>query len=113
MRQSFLSRPIEQPVTSLVSIFLLWKGLLFLLAVCTPGLGYDTSTSLLTNHVTPLSYLASKFTRWDAIYFTEAARRGYVFEQEWAFGWGFTRLIAAVVKGKPLSFHPVASMLNP
>ncbi|KAI5283907.1 ER membrane glycoprotein subunit of the GPI transamidase complex-like protein [Ascosphaera aggregata] len=92
--------------------FFLYKGLLFLIALLTPGVGYDTSTSLLSDDgffkpppqygeggrgflwsegfsISPL-----KFARWDAIYFLEAARRGgYVFEQEWAFSRVFSYLI--------------------
>ncbi|KAH2444774.1 ER membrane glycoprotein subunit of the GPI transamidase complex-like protein [Aspergillus fumigatus] len=35
-----------------------------------------------------------RFVRWDSIYFVHAAEHGYVFEQEWAFGYGYTRLLA-------------------
>jgi phosphatidylinositol glycan class V len=49
-----------------------------------------------------LQYIIGKLTRWDAIYFFKAAHRGYLFEQEWAFGWGFTRVIAIVTAGKGL-----------
>jgi GPI mannosyltransferase 2 len=84
--------------------------LLLLVAVGSPGHGYDTSTSLIlpppsaSNEDGPLSpalhYLISKLTRWDAIYFVKVANRGYRFEQEWAWGWGFTRLIAFVTASK-------------
>ncbi|KAL8926314.1 MAG: hypothetical protein Q9172_001823 [Xanthocarpia lactea] len=37
--------------------------------------------------------LAEKLTRWDAIYFTNIAHRGAVFEQEWAFGWGYAKVV--------------------
>ncbi|KAF7134100.1 hypothetical protein CNMCM5793_005729 [Aspergillus hiratsukae] len=40
-----------------------------------------------------LRLVSTKLTRWDAIYFTEVASRGYIFEQEWAWGLGFTKLI--------------------
>lgn len=71
-----------------------------------PGPGYDTSTTLLnhksylafqTDHI--LSEGLSKFVRWDAVYFTQISLRGYVFEQEWAFGWGFTKLLALLTRG--------------
>jgi hypothetical protein len=42
----------------------------------------------------PFERLLQTLTRWDAIYFASIAERGYVFEQEWAFGWGFTRLLS-------------------
>ncbi|RHZ56633.1 hypothetical protein CDV55_100326, partial [Aspergillus turcosus] len=70
-----------------------------------PGPGYDTSTTLgrlnrnATNadrdepFIAILRVVSTKLTRWDAIYFTEVASRGYVFEQEWAWGLGFTKLI--------------------
>jgi phosphatidylinositol glycan class V len=44
-------------------------------------------------------YITSKLVKWDAIYFVQTARRGYVFEQEWAFGWGFSRLIKLFTQG--------------
>ena len=77
----------------------------FVSALLSPGDGYDTSTSLLFNsspwameetmHFSIPKKLASrllqKFVRWDAIYFSSIAERGYLYEQEWAFAWGFTR----------------------
>lgn len=157
---------LRHPVRFLVLCFCAWKLLLLLVALASPGHGYDTSTSLLlagghgiqlghqslrddglpddlaerlreqlgltkhpmnhtlnhnTNHnpnplrsalgllqpsgslshpeqqpLPPaLHLLALKLTRWDAIYYVQAAARGYRYEQEWAFGWGFNRLIAA------------------
>lgn len=96
------TRPLDHPTRTLIASFAAWKALLLVIAACSPGPGYDTSTSLAFPHgignVGELSlilrYMASKLTRWDAIYFVKAANRGYLFEQEWAFGWGFTRLIA-------------------
>jgi hypothetical protein len=40
--------------------------------------------------------LALRATRWDAVYFTRAAVGGARTEQEWAFGWGFSALLARV-----------------
>ncbi|KAI1880924.1 hypothetical protein JX265_001164 [Neoarthrinium moseri] len=43
--------------------------------------------------------VATKLTRWDAIYFIQSARRGHVFEQEWAFGLALPSVISFLVKG--------------
>jgi Mannosyltransferase (PIG-V) len=92
------------PIRSLILTFAAWKALLLLIALCSPGLGYDTSTTLALREDTqlpgPVTYIISKLTRWDAIYFVKAAARGYRYEQEWAFGWGFTRLIAWCTAGE-------------
>ncbi|KAH1327269.1 ER membrane glycoprotein subunit of the GPI transamidase complex-like protein [Aspergillus fumigatus] len=91
----------RRPLRSLSILFGLWKALIFLVIVICPGLGYDTSTSLLLyptrdlSDVDPLHFpLSLRFVRWDSIYFVHAAEHGYVFEQEWAFGYGYTRLLA-------------------
>ncbi|KAH2278284.1 ER membrane glycoprotein subunit of the GPI transamidase complex-like protein [Aspergillus fumigatus] len=91
----------RRPLRSLSILFGLWKALIFLVIVICPGLGYDTSTSLLlyptrdSSDVDPLHFpLSLRFVRWDSIYFVHAAEHGYVFEQEWAFGYGYTRLLA-------------------
>lgn len=90
------------------------------IAILSPGLGYDTSTDLLFEHATTAvskhiardgqtgeaswtQHIASKFVRWDAIYFVTSAQRGYVYEQEWAFGWGLSKLIGFVSGGRPVS----------
>ena len=101
--------PLNRPKLALVLCFLVWKLLLFCIAIVSPGAGYDTSTTLLQLD-DPLANLTFKsglgfppkverLVRWDAIYFTQIAQNGYVWEQEWAFGWGFTRLIALISKG--------------
>ena len=103
---------LNRPYLSLTLLFLAWKSLLLCIAITSPGPGYDTSTHLLDEtgilfdgHASwhSWSYLAKKLVRWDAIYFTQIARRGYVFEQEWAFGWLHTRILAffsrAVTRG--------------
>ncbi|GIK04689.1 ER membrane glycoprotein subunit of the GPI transamidase complex-like protein [Aspergillus viridinutans] len=95
---------LNRPYKSLLAVFGFWKTLLLLLAVFSPGRGYDTSTTLRLNRnatnedgdgpfIASLRLVSTKLTRWDAIYFTEVASRGYIFEQEWAFGYGFTKLI--------------------
>ncbi|RAH80719.1 GPI mannosyltransferase 2 [Aspergillus japonicus CBS 114.51] len=96
----------SRPYRSLLAVFTLWKSLLLLLAAFTPGPGYDTSTTLIqwnspTKAPLPamLEIISTKLTRWDAIYYTHAANRGYIFEQEWAFGYGYNRLIHALANG--------------
>ena len=102
----------QEPIYLLLLLFATWKAFLFVLALSSPGPGYDTSTTLLqlaepvTNdqsHLSPvplsLKPLILKLVRWDAIYYTQVARRGHLFEQEWAFGVGFPRLISSVSTG--------------
>merc|ERR1711939_397020 len=73
-------------------IFGIWKAVLLLLALASPGPGYDTSTTLLD---WPERYtLLSKLVRWDSIYFTQIAQHGHLFEQEWAWGTGITSVLA-------------------
>ena len=93
------TRPLDRPIQNLVILSLAWKLFMLLVAASSPGLGYDTSTSLLSPSANPdrqlpnlLQHILGKLVRWDAIYYVKTAGRGYVFEQEWAFGWGFTRL---------------------
>ena len=87
--------PLAYPKASLAVLYVLWKLFLLLVAIGSPGSGYDTSTSLLPQ---PQSLLTSKLVRWDAIYYTQIAQRGYVFEQEWAFGWGYTHMLKFLAK---------------
>lgn len=97
---------LESPQRHLAVLFVGWKLLLLFVAAGGPGLGYDTSTSLVFPNrggewgvAVALEYIVQKLTRWDAIYFVKVAQRGYAFEQEWAWGWGFTRLIALCTAG--------------
>lgn len=85
--------------------------LYFVVAYC-PGVGYDTSTSLISyaanptgDHSEPLSG-PLKFARWDAIYFLDIAEKGYIYEQEWAFGWGYTKLLSLFASGTSLLSIP-------
>ena len=103
------TRPLNHPKVFLMLSFVAWKSVLLCIALTSPGPGYDTSTVLLA----PESNLAQaklrsewqqdsglqSLVRWDAIYFTQSARRGYLWEQEWAFGWGYTTLIAVTSRG--------------
>lgn len=83
------------PIWNLTLAFALWKSLVFLVVIACPGPGYDTSTSLLpylTGSTADPAY-PLKFVRWDSIYFVHIIEHGYVFEQEWAFGYGYTKLL--------------------
>ncbi|KAI0168858.1 glycosyltransferase family 76 protein [Hypoxylon sp. FL1284] len=94
-----LSLDHTRPISSLVGTFVTWKG--FLLAVALgSGVGpaYDTSSTLLSPDIpsskeSPFD-LATKLARWDAIYIIQNSRRGYLFEQEWAFGSGLPTVIS-------------------
>lgn len=100
-----------QDIRLLVVLFCIWKVLLFGIMVLAPGPGYDTSSTLLVdagssvvpanqNQKVPTSVPpVLKFVRWDAIYFTQITRRGYVFEQEWAFGPGFPTVVGWLQRG--------------
>ena len=112
------SRPLDHPKTFLVLSFIAWKLILLGVALTAPGPGYDTSTELLQlesnsarasngSHWMSASRLGS-LVRWDAIYFTQLARRGYLWEQEWAFGWGFTSLIAVTSRGDHYAASPAS-----
>lgn len=98
------AQPLNHPKRFLVLSFILWKVILLCIAFTSPGPGYDTSSVLLDSDLDlvqaelgsgwePASRLKN-LVRWDAIYFTQLARRGYLWEQEWAFGWGFSKLVA-------------------
>ncbi|KAI9891228.1 MAG: hypothetical protein M1814_002918 [Vezdaea aestivalis] len=90
---------LRRPLRSLLLIFFVWKLVLLLIALCSPGPGYDTSTRIDFGWAEPHTLkerLVEKLTRWDALYFVRLAERGYVFEQEWAFGFGFSRSLGIV-----------------
>jgi phosphatidylinositol glycan class V len=105
------TRPLDRPIRNLVILCAAWKILLLLIAVSSPGPGYDTSASLFAPSgdesrqlPSALQYIVGKLIRWDAIYYVKIADRGYIFEQEWAFGWGFTRLISWCAAGERLLY---------
>ena len=111
---SLLHKPLDHPNRSLVTVFVVWKFLLLLIAASSPGPGYDTSTTLAQPYdgtaeegvlISLLRFFTTKLTRWDAIYFTKIASRDYLYEQEWAFGWGFTRLIRIFASGTIFSIR--------
>ncbi|KAI1178328.1 GPI mannosyltransferase 2 [Nemania sp. FL0916] len=93
-----------RPFQSLIQIFLAWKAFLFAIAL---GSGvspaYDTSSTLLSSDRATFHEsifdLATRLTRWDAIYFIKASQRGYLYEQEWAFASGLPTVIATLTKG--------------
>src|SRR3954463_5467385 len=92
---------LNHPVKSLVFLFTAWKAILILIAVTSPGPGYDTSTIVAYREHRPLSLsdvVSSKLFRWDAIHFVAIASRGNLYEQDWAFGWGLTRSISFVAQ---------------
>ena len=92
------THPLGQPKVSLLVSFFVWKLFLLLIALSSPGQGYDTSTFLIKPMI---NTLPGKLVRWDAIYFTQGAQREYLFEQEWAFSLVFMRLLAYLAKGAP------------
>ncbi|KXJ88452.1 GPI mannosyltransferase 2 [Microdochium bolleyi] len=115
----------SRPQASLLRAFTAWKALLLAIAIWS-GIAqpYDTSTTLVTAQRPNASSerpwdIASKLTRWDAIYFVQSARRGYVFEQERAFGPGPPWLVAQLLRGLDLlgihadgdSFEPLAGIV--
>ena len=112
--RNLLRRPQNHATSALIVLFLAWKLLLLTIAFLTPGPSYDSSTGLLFQsqpfsrtsqlNINKKSWdfarLAGKLTRWDAIYFTNIGARGRIFEQEWAFGWGWTQLLAELNQSK-------------
>ena len=103
--------PSRRPIQTLILSFVAWKLLILIVATCSLGQGYDTSTQLgLASHSGhgqlpwPLELLINKLVRWDAIYIIKIADRGYrLYEQEWFTGWGFTELVALFTAGKGAS----------
>ncbi|KAL7621830.1 ER membrane glycoprotein subunit of the GPI transamidase complex-like protein [Parahypoxylon ruwenzoriense] len=93
----------KRPISSLFGAFFAWKA--FLLAIAfgsSVGPAYDTSSTLISPRIASseesIFDLATKLTRWDSIYFTQVARRGYLFEQEWAFGSGLPTVISFFIQ---------------
>ena len=109
-------RPLDHPKGFLVISFMAWKLILLCIPLTSPGPGYDTSTVLLFRDLNlaqaipesgwELASPLNNLVRWDAIYFTQLAKHGYLWEQEWAFGWGFTNLIAVTSRGEHYATVP-------
>ena len=105
---------LTHPHRTLLTSFLAYKLFLFAIAFGSSLVGdaYDTSAGLVVGAgsngggvggaVGPLTGLGSglvaRLTSWDAVYFTSIARRGYRFEQEWAFVGGLPTVVRGVVK---------------
>ncbi|RBR17191.1 uncharacterized protein FIESC28_06693 [Fusarium coffeatum] len=86
------------PVLSLTTTFTAWKSLLLAIALgASVGPDYDTSTSLFFDivNIKPTS-LATRLTRWDALYFMHDAANSKIYEQEWAFGIGMPAAVRSI-----------------
>ncbi|KAK3333755.1 glycosyltransferase family 76 protein [Cercophora scortea] len=114
------------PYRTILVTFLGWKVFLLAIAAGSALIGdaYDTSASLALLGVSesasasvsasassfdstqnnnntnngPVAQLITRLSSWDAIYFVSVARRGYRFEQEWAFGSGLPVVIRSIIK---------------
>ncbi|KAF2849981.1 glycosyltransferase family 76 protein [Plenodomus tracheiphilus IPT5] len=111
----------------LIFIFCLWKVLLLGLAAFCPGPGYDTSAYILFDRSTARHHNAADLSRvdrltlnlfrWDALYFVDAADRGQIHEQQWAFSWAYSHLLR--ISGQffsgaaacPLRYYIVAGII--
>ncbi|KAI2636660.1 glycosyltransferase family 76 protein [Xylaria nigripes] len=108
-----------RPIKSLTYIFFTWKVFLFAIAIGSGvGPAYDTSSTLFSDHRTTYHEsvfdIATRLTRWDAIFFVEASRRGYrVFEQEWAFASGLPTVINLLTKALTSLGVPKHEALEP
>ncbi|KAJ4393354.1 ER membrane glycoprotein subunit of the GPI transamidase complex-like protein [Gnomoniopsis smithogilvyi] len=94
----------QSPYWTLTVTFVAWKILLLAIAAGSQvGPLYDTSSSLLTfdpehGAQTSIRNLVTRLCSWDAIYFIKNAQRGYLFEQEWAFGSALPTCISLVIR---------------
>ncbi len=95
-------------IRRLIPIFAAWKGLILLIALASPGPGYDTSTRILFDRqrgehdswfAYGLEHVLLRLTRWDGIYFASGSAHGQVYEQEWAFSPLLSRATSTVARG--------------
>ncbi|KDN66315.1 putative mannosyltransferase [Colletotrichum sublineola] len=94
-----LARHASHPRQTLIAAFAAWKTLLLAIALGSAvAPSYDTSTTLMLRRNESDLSIVTRLTRWDALYFTQSARRGYVFEQEWAFNAGLPLVVSGLVK---------------
>lgn len=97
-------------VGHLIVVFGIWKLTLLTLAAFCPGPGYDTSALILIDpsvdrhqNFSGLSRhdrLTLNLFRWDAVYLVQAAERGKIHEQEWAFSLAYSWLLRFVGRCK-------------
>ncbi|OHW97780.1 GPI mannosyltransferase 2 [Colletotrichum incanum] len=93
------ARHASHPRQTLITAFVAWKALLLAIALGSAvAPSYDTSTTLMLQRNESDISIVTRLTRWDALYFTQSARRGYVFEQEWAFNAGLPAIVSGLVK---------------
>ncbi|TKW53752.1 GPI mannosyltransferase 2 [Colletotrichum tanaceti] len=98
-----LARHASHPRQTLVAVFVAWKALLLAVALGSAvAPSYDTSTTLMLRRNESDLSIVTRLTRWDALYFTQSARRGYQFEQEWAFNAALPLIVSVLVKGARL-----------
>lgn len=98
-------------LSSLFGLFVVWKALILLIVFSSLGVGYDTSASfsaetgnrsILNDTPSHFSSQWLKFVRWDAIYSTHMAQHGHIFEQEWAWGIGYSSTLSFLAKRKAI-----------
>ncbi|KAK0273430.1 ER membrane glycoprotein subunit of the GPI transamidase complex-like protein, partial [Friedmanniomyces endolithicus] len=94
-------------IRRLIPVFAIWKGLILLIALASPGPGYDTSTRILFDRqrgehdswfAYGLEHVLLRLTRWDGIYFASGSAHGQVYEQEWAFSPLLSRATSTVAR---------------
>ncbi|KAK1986932.1 mannosyltransferase [Colletotrichum cereale] len=94
-----LARHASHPRQTLIAAFAAWKALLLAIALGSAvAPSYDTSTTLMLRRNESDLSVVTRLTRWDALYFTQSARRGYVFEQEWAFNAGLPLVVSGLAR---------------
>ncbi|KAK9476824.1 hypothetical protein V1514DRAFT_335517 [Lipomyces japonicus] len=102
----------NEDISILSKTFITVKAVMFIIPQLVVS-QYDTSSQLLftsTNVPSALNYILARLIVWDPVFFVKIAQRGYVFEQEWAFGWLWTGTIKVVGKFVIL---PIMSVIWP